>query len=391
MSIIEATSEPPASLAAPGVCEFFVFDTRRHEEMMVMDSAPSRRTFLRRASIAAAVPVTAAITGIGIPESAHASESGLPDFAPIPPASLGPAVNQAGYHVGEIGPNLYWVTDSFYQAMFLTTRDGVVLVDAPPTIGRNLLRAIADVTKGTGRPAQVTHLIYSHHHADHIGASSLFGRDVVRIGHEETRRVLLAEADPNRPAPTVTFRDRHVLTVGGECLELAYHGPNHTADNIFVYAPVHRTLMLVDVIFPGWVPFKNLAASSDIRGWVAAHQQAMDYPWTTLVGGHLGRLGVRADVQVQQSYVDDLMDSARTALNTLDPTRYFQKYGPMGNAWAIFKTYLDAVSAQAAAPVTAKYAGRLAAADVFTVDNAYAMAEALRIDYDVLGPFGIHP
>jgi hypothetical protein len=149
--------------------------------------------------------------------------------------------------------------------------------------------------------------------------------------------------------------------------------------------------MLVDVVFPGWVPFKNLAVSADIRGWVAAHQQAMDYPWTTFVGGHLGRLGVRADVELQQAYVKDLMDGARSALTDLDPTPYFAKYGADGNSWAIFKTYLDAVSERTAAPVTAKYANRLAAADVFTLDNAYAMAEALRIDYGVLGPFGIHP
>ena len=28
----------------------------------------------------------------------------------------------------------------------------------------------------------MTHIVYSHHHADHLGASSLFGRNVVRIG-----------------------------------------------------------------------------------------------------------------------------------------------------------------------------------------------------------------
>lgn len=88
--------------------------------------------------------------------------------------------------------------------MFLTTREGVVLVDAPPTIGHNLLGAIGAVTQANGRPANVTHLVYSHSHADHIGASSLLGADVVRIGHSECRRLLLRDDDPNRPAPTVT-------------------------------------------------------------------------------------------------------------------------------------------------------------------------------------------
>ena len=38
-----------------------------------------------------------------------------------------------------------------------------------------------------------------------------------------------------------------------------------------------------------------------------------------------------------------------------------------------------------------KYLGKLAAADVFTFDNAFAVVESLRIDGGVLGPFGDHP
>jgi glyoxylase-like metal-dependent hydrolase (beta-lactamase superfamily II) len=52
--------------------------------------------------------------------------------------------------------------------MFLTTPEGVLLVDAPPTIGHNLLRAIESVTSRTGTPNEVTHLVYSHSHADRV-------------------------------------------------------------------------------------------------------------------------------------------------------------------------------------------------------------------------------
>ena len=219
----------------------------------------------------------------------------------------------------------------------------------------------------------------------------MLGGDVVRIGHRETRRLLLRDNDPNRPPPTLTFEERHVLEVGGERLELAHHGPNHAPDNIFIYAPEHQTLMVVDVIFPGWVPFKGLAVSQDIPGWVHAQDVAMGYAWQTLVAGHLGRLGTRTDGELQTQYVADLDASARTALANLDPTPFFQKYGPTGNAWAIFKAYLDAASQQTADPVVAKYSGRLAAADVFTLDSAYVLLESLRIDAGVLGPFGDHP
>ena len=76
----------------------------------------------------------------------------LPDYAPIPRSALGPALNDQGYHVGRVERNLYWVTDGTYQAAFLATPDGVVLFDAPPTIGHNLQRAIDEVTTVPAAP-----------------------------------------------------------------------------------------------------------------------------------------------------------------------------------------------------------------------------------------------
>jgi hypothetical protein len=113
--------------------------------------------------------------------------------------------------------------------------------------------------------------------------------------------------------------------------------------------------MLVDVVMPGWIPFKGLAVSQDIPGWIRAHDVALGYAWQTLVGGHLGRLGNRADAELQKQYVADLQASARATVASLDPTPFFQKYGPTGNSWAIFKAYLDAASQQAADPIVAKY------------------------------------
>src|SRR6266853_493693 len=55
----------------------------------------------------------------------------LPDYAPVPRSALGPALNEQGYYVGRVERNLYWVTDGTYQSAFLTTKDGVVLFDAP--------------------------------------------------------------------------------------------------------------------------------------------------------------------------------------------------------------------------------------------------------------------
>lgn len=310
--------------------------------------------------------------------SSSGSADSLPDYAPIPRSALGPALNVEGYYVGRVERNLYWVTDGTYQSAFLTTPEGVVLLDAPPTIGHNLQRAVDEIAAANGATNKVSHLIYSHHHADHAGASSLFDGDVVRMGHEETRRLLLRDDDPARPAPEETFQDRRTLDIGGERIELAWHGSNHTPDNIYIHLPDHDTLMLVDIVNCGWAPVYISNLTEDIPGYIQAPANALAYPWKHYIGGHLSRLGTRDDVTLHQQYMADVSESIRTAIDTLDPTPYFVRYGE--NNWAAVKGYLDALAATAAAPVIEKYTGVLAAVDVFTASTAFWVMESIRLD-----------
>jgi glyoxylase-like metal-dependent hydrolase (beta-lactamase superfamily II) len=302
----------------------------------------------------------------------------LPDFAPIPRSALGPALNEQGYYVDRVEGNLYWVTDGTYQAAFLTTSDGVVLLDAPPTIGHNIQRAVNEIAASNGVSNEVTHLIYSHHHADHAGASSLFSKSVARIGHEETRKLLIRDDDPTRPPPDETFQDRRTLEIGGERIELVWHGYNHSPDNIFIHLPNHGTLMLVDIVNPGWAPVYQSNLTEDVPGYITAPATALTYPWKHFIGGHMGRLGTRDDIAVHQQYMDDITASSRTALDTVDPTPFFVKYGE--NTWAAVRGYLDAVTAAAATPVIEKYNGVLAAADVFTASTTFHVMQSLRLD-----------
>src|SRR6202451_4084846 len=188
-------------------------------------SPTNRRSFLARGAAPASAP-TVAGAAAGVPPT-QASADTLPSFAPIPKSALGPAVNADGYYVGRVEKNLYWVTDATHHAALLTTRDGVVLFDAPPTIGHNLQRAIDKIASDNGVSNKVTHIVYSHHHADHLGASSLFGKDVGRIGQIQTRGLLASEHDPTRPLPDITYENSYQLKVGGERVNLAWIGRAH--------------------------------------------------------------------------------------------------------------------------------------------------------------------
>ena len=116
----------------------------------------------------------------------------LPDYAPLPESAVGPTLNEQGYYVGRVERNLYYVTDGTYMSAFLTTSDGVVVLDAPPTLGNNIQRAIDEIASANGVSNKVNYLVYSHHHSDHVGAASLFDKNVTRIGTRRPERCCCA-------------------------------------------------------------------------------------------------------------------------------------------------------------------------------------------------------
>jgi glyoxylase-like metal-dependent hydrolase (beta-lactamase superfamily II) len=217
----------------------------------------------------------------------------------IPASSQGPAVDPAkGYRLQDFGSGLYMITDNQIQSMFLVYDRGVVVMDAPQSYAAHIRQAIAEV--GGDKP--ITHLIYSHFHADHIGGAKALGEVPVIIAQEETLRFLKRDGDPNRPLPTVTFKDKYTLRVGDQVPELSYHGPGHAPGNIFIYAPKQRVLMVIDTVFPGWMPWRRFAVAQDVFGEFARVEDVRKMDWDTLVGGHVTRVGTHADVEMQAEF-----------------------------------------------------------------------------------------
>ena len=302
--------------------------------------------------------------------------------APVPENAKGPDVPEEGYVLDEIADGIFWIGDGSYQTMFVVTDEGVIAVDAPPTLGHNILRAIHRVT-----PKPVTQVVYSHHHSDHCGAMSIYPAGAPRYAHRATAQRLELLADPQRPLATHVFDDATTIDAGDHALHLSYPGPNHSEGNSIIHAPHQRVLMLVDVVFPGWVPFSNLALSAFVPGYIRVHEQVLAYDFDHLVSGHVTRAGTPADVRVQLEYLTDLRTTAEAALSSVDLASTMAPVDT-ANAWAVFRAYLDAIAAQTADEVVPRrWKDRLGGADVFTLPNAWAMAESLRLDLNSLGPF----
>ena len=320
----------------------------------------------------------------------------LSDYRPIPVDETGstflPDRLAKGYHREEIGDGVHYVTTGAYDAMFVQTDAGVVVVDNPPTLAENMKAAIAEVTD-----EPVTHFIYSHWHADHVGAVGVFGEDVTYVAQRQTRELLERWPDIGGPRgmrlPTELFEDHETLNVGGVEIELNYHGVNHSVGNSFIYLPKQKVLAAIDIFSPGWTAFRHCDASENIRGWTEAHDWILEYDFNAVVCGHTNHWGTRADAQESRDYVFDMVEFSKEALNSTVDQELFERFG-LANAWVLWDAYFNELSNEVTYKTLNKvtdngqtWAQRLAGADVMTKYHAYSILEALRLEWGLLTGF----
>lgn len=302
----------------------------------------------------------------------------------------------------EVAEGVFVITEGVYQAMAVVASRGVILVDAPPSLGtpdaptaagETLLGAIRNIT---GKP--IRDLVFSHEHIDHIGGAAAI-RDAfprVRIhAHVATIR-LIREAlrhNPNDPRirPNRAVFERATIRSGSHVIRLAHFGASHAPGDLFIHLPRQRVLMLVDVVFPGWAPFSRLGLSDHVPGYIAAHERILEFDFDVFVAGHLTRVGDRADIERSRDYIVAVKRAAAEALATFqigdlsdqenvasdgDAFLFFQ------NPYALFEELLADVEEACARSVLESGAfDDLAGVDIYTRDNCSAMQNALRIDF----------
>ena len=115
----------------------------------------------------------------------------FPTYTPILSTAAGPVVpTPPAYRLQSLDQGAYLITEGLYQSLFFVGSENVIAVDAPPTIGEYILDAIRSVTT-----KNVSHVVYSHSHADHIGGAYLYGSDVDIIAHELCAQELALSSD----------------------------------------------------------------------------------------------------------------------------------------------------------------------------------------------------
>ena len=139
--------------------------------------------------------------------------------------------------------------------------------------------------------------------------------------------------------------------------------------------------MLVDVLYPAWVPFKDFAVAASVPGYFHAFDQAKEYDFDFFQGGHVNRPGTRQDFEVAHQYIIDIQVNANKALQiTNAPLTVTGADNPIKEPYLPFNTYLEAASEVCAQITLEKWRPRLRAADLYTKGHCWTTILDLIID-----------
>jgi len=266
-----------------------------------------------------------------IPNSHESEKFGVYPTA-LKYAQTAPQIDsEKGYFVEEIADGVFWLLGSGYQTLFLTTGQGLIAIDAPQPIGENYVAAINEMTE-----EPVTHMIYSHHHADHTGATSqIFSSNIEYISHKQTADILTQENDPKRPIPTITFNDSfYTLSVGNKTIELYHLGNFHSAGDLLILIPQSKVAMIVDLFRPDAAPYKAFGVTPDMDQYLKTHDLLIsDFDFDLLVSGHTEKLATKENIKTNKQFTLDVMDAVKNAIDSKSENPIEECVKVISNLW----------------------------------------------------------
>jgi len=291
------------------------------------------------------------------------------DYLPLPDLNLYPYPINATYNavIEKLSDNVYLLVSTGYLHFLIDGEKGLTLIDCPI-----FATYLPDLIANFGKP--VTKIIYSHHHHDHIGFCKTIvtneenaGREVKIYANYEAK--VLNELPNELPVPThLVKRDDDTKVSVDDKLDVILRVPKHAGhsrSDLIVYIPEVKLIILVDSIFPGWIPFRRLALAQDMlelfKGISDIYNS--DFEWEKMSSGHFTKLGTREDIETYVEFVQDLIDGILGAGSQIT----YHNFG--ANLPAFFYDFYNQLIFGCYDFAFPRWKDRLAALDVFLYDQ----------------------
>ena len=236
---------------------------------------------------------------LGAPMAATALTAALM----IGAAALPALAQQPKREITNIAGDVWRFQNNFHTSVFVVTAAGVVVTD--PINADVAAWVAAEIASRFGKP--VTHLVYSHSHADHASGGAVFADTATVIAQEN------APPEIDGVAPDIRFSRRMSFTLGDHSFELTALGPGHGSDMLAMVIRPEGVAYIVDVVSPGRLPYKDFPGA-DIAGLIEQTRRVEALDFEIMAPGH-SRLGNKADATEARKYVEWLRGAVAAELN----------------------------------------------------------------------------
>jgi len=299
----------------------------------------------------------------------------------FPNTSAAQAAPQRG--IVRITGELYRAQNDNHFTVFLVTPDGIIMSDP---INRDFSRWLkAEMAARFKVP--VRYVLYTHHDWDHASGGVVWADTAEFVGHrnmhealavpgsvhpltggalkmdanqngiiekgeatgdtaqrfwlfDENRDGLLSGSEMARGAlsdvypPTVTFADRHTVTLGGKRVVMAHLGNAHAPDSAVLHFPDERAVFSADILQVRRLP-GGLAPT--VGDWIDAMKTVLTLDFEHALTGH-ALAGTRADAEGMLRYLQDISTGVAAGIGagrtlpeiqkslTLDAYKGFDRY-----------------------------------------------------------------
>ena len=225
------------------------------------------------------------------------------------------------------------VTDNVYVetgflgcvVSFVTTKDGIVMIDTP-MMPADALRWQDEISK----KGEIRYLINTEQHPDHITGTHFFSGIV--LSSEETRREILLmgseqliervrSIDPAAESlfnehnyhlrvPGITFSDKASLYLGDHGIDL-YQMPGHTLGQTVVHIPKERVVVAGDNVFHNEQVWLH---DCDPFQWLKALEKIAKMDVDIIVPGH-GKICDKDYIPEISSFIQEWVDAVKEAID----------------------------------------------------------------------------
>ncbi len=222
----------------------------------------------------------------------------------------------------EVLNNIYTVVaPSGANATFITTKEGVILIDTggSPEHGQAIL---SEIRKKTDLP--VVYIINTHFHKENTWGNPAFTSTRAIIAQQRVPKSLAQSTEalgiPNR-LPNLLYESHLELVLGGYHLKLIHPGPAHTQGDTYVYLPSWRLIIAGGLVTNRVIPDLG---DGYVDEWIKALVKMEDLDAELIVPGH-GPVGAKPlttqskhYLMQLKKYVTDQLNAGRTLKQTVE-------------------------------------------------------------------------